>query len=368
VARSPSRFVVVGAGGIGGSVGAHFARAGHDVLFVDSLLPHVEAIARDGLSVEGQSTFRVRVPAVTPAGLAGALDGRPLETVLLAVKAHHTAAALEAVAPLLDARGVIVSLQNGLNERLIARRVGAERTMGAFVNFGADYLGPGRVKLSSRAELYLGELDGRMTDRLERLGAIFREAFLEHTQLTDNIWGHLWGKLGYVSMLFATATIDDSMGDAFADPRSRSLLANLAGEIVRVADAEGVRSVGFSGYDADAMRFTTPRDWAAIHRCLDQRVIVNRQSLNTHNGIWRDMVIKHRPTEIDAQLGVVVDVARAHGLATPLNERVIDLIHDLEAGRRGRGPANIEELRALNEAVYPHEGHDASQRARSASS
>ena len=345
-------------------MGAHFARAGHDVIFVDTLVPHVEAIVWDGLSVEGQSTFRVHAPAVIPDGLADALGGRPLETVLLAVKAHHTAPALETVAPLLDPGGVVVSLQNGLNERLIAERIGARRTMGAFVNFGADYLGPGRVKLSSRAELYLGELDGGMTDRLADLGRVFRKAFLEHTQLTDNIWGHLWGKLGYVSMLFATATIDDSMGDAFADPRSRALLANLAGEIVRVADAEGVRSVGFSGYDADAMRFTTPRDWAAIHRCLDRRVIVNRQSLNTHNGVWRDIVITRRPTEIDAQLGLVAEIARQHRLGTPLNDRVIEMIHGLESGRRTRGPANIEELRALNEAVYPGEGHEASERTR----
>ncbi len=283
--------------------------------------------------------------------------------MLLAVNAQDTAAALEPVVPLLGEDSVVVSMQNGLNERLIAERIGARRTVGAFVNFGADYLAPGRVLMSSRAELYLGELDGRITDRLERLGAIFREAVLEHTQLTGNIWGHLWGKLGYVSMLFANATTDVTMGDAFADLDNRALFANLAGEVVRVADAEGVRCEGFAGYDPAALRFAVPRDWAAIHRSLDQRVLVNRASINARCGMWRDMAMKHRRTEVDAHLGLLVEIAASHGLAAPLNARLIEIIHDLEEGRRVRRLENLEELRNLNDRCYPSDDRAAGRRA-----
>ncbi|HLN11742.1 MAG TPA: 2-dehydropantoate 2-reductase, partial [bacterium] len=117
------QFIVIGAGGIGGVTGAHLARAGYAVLLVDRAREHVRAVAERGLAVEGAASFHVRVPAVTPDALAPALAGRAARTVLLAVNAQDTAAALEPVVPLLGEESVVVSMQNGLNERLIAERI-----------------------------------------------------------------------------------------------------------------------------------------------------------------------------------------------------------------------------------------------------
>ncbi|HLW61747.1 MAG TPA: 2-dehydropantoate 2-reductase [bacterium] len=349
-------FTIVGAGAIGGTLGAHLVRAGHPVLFVDSVAEHVQAMERSGLEIEGRTPFQVRVRAVTIEGLAGAVGGRPLDAVFLAVKAMHTAAALEPIVPLMGADSFVVSMQNGLNETVIARRIGEKRTVGAFVNFGADYQGPGRIMYGGSGALYLGELDGRTTPRLERLGTILREAFLERTTLTPNIWGYLWGKLGYAAVLFATAVVDETMADVLDDPASRPLLANLAAEVVRTADAEGVRSEAFDGYDPDAMRFTQPRNWAAIDASFDRLAAFNRGSLKQKSGIWRDLAIRHRRTEVDHQLTPVVETARAHGLDAPLLARVTEMIHDLEDGRRQMVPANLEELRQLNAQVYPESG------------
>jgi len=345
-------FTVIGAGAIGGTIGAHLARAGHAVLMVDNVEEHVNAIERSGLTIEGNRTFQVRVPSATVAGMADALGGRPPETVLLAVKAMHTSGALEPVVPLLGTESFVVSMQNGLNEAVIANRIGAEKTVGAFVNFGADYLGPGRIMFGGAGALYLGELDGRLSPRLQHLGAILKDAFLEHTTLTQNIWGYLWGKLGYASMLFATAVVDETMAEVLADPGCRSLLANLAGEVVAVADAEGVRSEGFDGYDPNAMRFTTPRDWDGIQRSLDRLVEFNRHSLKQKSGIWRDLAVRRRRTEVDMQIGAVVDVGHRTGVRAPLNEQLVAVIHDLEDGRREMRRANLDELRRLDEELY----------------
>lgn len=344
---------IVGAGAIGGTIGAHLARAGHAVLLVDRVREHVEAIQRDGLRIEGREAFQVAAAATTPDALPGALGGRAPEVVMLAVKAMHTAEALEPVVPLLGPQSAVVSMQNGLNERVIAARVGAERTIGAFVNFGADYLGPGRILYGGQGALYLGELDGRITPRLERLGGVLRESFLPHTRLTTNIWGYLWGKLGYASMLFATATVDETMADVLAAPANEALLANLAAEVVQVADAEGVRSEGFDGYDPDAVRFRTPRRWDAIRASLDRLAAHNRRSLKQKSGIWRDLVVRRRRTEVDTQLGVVLSDGARHGLQSPLNARLVDMIHELEDGRRRLDPANLEELRRLSDVRYP---------------
>ena len=128
------RFLIWGAGAIGGTLGAYLVRAGHDVTMVDVVSEHVDAINERGLRVTGPiDEFTVRAPAFTPETLTGSWD-----SIVLATKAHHTAAAVRALAPHLAAGGSVVSAQNGLNEIAIADVVGAARTIGAFVNFGAS--------------------------------------------------------------------------------------------------------------------------------------------------------------------------------------------------------------------------------------
>src|SRR2546427_6023479 len=120
---------VYGAGAIGGVTGAALARAGHDVLLVDKAADHVAAMNADGLTIETpDGPWRAPARALTPAELSQ--SGGTLDLVLLAVKAQHTPDALDTLAPRLSPAGTIVSLQNGLNEELIAARVGAGRTVG----------------------------------------------------------------------------------------------------------------------------------------------------------------------------------------------------------------------------------------------
>src|SRR5436190_12111580 len=176
-------YVVVGAGAIGGTVGARLARDGHQVLLCDADADHVAAINRDGLAIEGPvEQLVVRAPAVTPDQLPERLGA-----VLLAVKAHHTAEAVAALAPRLADDGFVVSLQNGLNEPVIAAAVGEQRVVGAFVNFGADVISPGRIMLGNRATFRIGELDGHISERVVMLAADIEDA-----EVTDNILGYLW--------------------------------------------------------------------------------------------------------------------------------------------------------------------------------
>ncbi len=348
-------FTIIGAGAIGGTVGAHLVRGGHEVLFVDQERAHVDAINETGLTIEGRETFTVRAEAVTPDALPAAVRGRIPEAALLCVKAMHTAGAVDALAPLLGPNTFVVSLQNGLNEKVIAARVGAKRTIGAFVNFGADYLAPGRVMYGGSGALFLGELDGTVSSRLTQLEQVFRSSFLSNTQATANIWGYLWGKLGYGSMLFATALVDASIADVLHHAPSRPVLANLAAEVILVAEAEGVRCEGFDGYEPAAFAFRPRREWHAITASLDHLAAFNRKSLKQKSGVWRDLAVRKRKTEVDQQVGAVVETARARSIDVPLNARLVELIHDLEEGRRAMRWDNLGELIALNSRVYPDE-------------
>ena len=120
------QYVIVGAGAIGGTVGAHMIREGHDVLFVDAAADHVQAINEQGLTITGYGgTFTVPAKAISPAEMKA-----PVEAMFLAVKAQHTETALKAVMSCLSPDGYVLSLQNGLNELVISKMIRAERTVG----------------------------------------------------------------------------------------------------------------------------------------------------------------------------------------------------------------------------------------------
>src|SRR5712671_849580 len=339
------RALIWGAGAIGGTLGAYLARAGGDVTMVDTVVEHVDAIRHSGLRVTGPiDEFTVRVPASTPQTLSGTWD-----EIILATKAHHTGAASRALLPHLTAGGYVVSAQNGLNELTIAEVVGAERTVGAFINFGADYLGPGVIHYGGHGAVVVGEIDGRITPRVTAIRDAWRQ--LEpQAMLTPNIWGYLWGKEAYGAMLFATALTNESIADALAMPAYRHLYIALAREVLAVAAARAVQPESFDGFDPSAYLPNAPA--GAAERSLDALVAHNRRSAKSHSGIWRDLAVRKRPTEVDAQLGIVVSLAAEAGVPTPLTARLVALIHEIERGTR---PQSLDALDALADYELSHQ-------------
>src|SRR5438128_2417744 len=333
------KLLVWGAGAIGGTLGAHLARAGHDVTFVDRAPEHVDAINTSGLRIEGPITeFIARAPACTPDALRG-----EFEHIVLAVKAQDTAEATRELATHLATNGYVVSAQNGLNELVIKEIVGDTRTMGCFVNFGADYLDPGVIQYAGRGAVVLGEIDGSITPRLHELHRTFLD-FDDRAIVTPNIWGFLWGKLAYGAQLFATALTNDSIADALADPSYRDVYIEIAREVMRVTRARRITPEGFDGFDPRA--FASDADRAIADRSLDEMVAFNRKSAKTHSGIWRDIAVRKRRTETDAQLGPIVALSAEAGVPTPLTARLIDLMHEVEDGRRAQSHDTLDLLKA----------------------
>ena len=334
------RTLIWGAGAIGGTLGAYLARAGADVTLVDSVAEHVDAVRRHGLLISGPiDEFTVRVPAFTPQTLGGAWD-----EIVLATKAHHTEAAVNALVPHLSAHGYVVSAQNGLNELAIAAVVGSARTVGAFVNFGADYLEPGVIHYGGHGAVVVGEIDGQISPRVMGIREAWSQ-FDARAIVTPNIWGYLWGKEAYGAMLFATALTNASIADALAMPEYQSVYISLAREILAVAAARGVLTEAFDGFDPTAYLTTAPAGAAA--QSLEALVAHNRRSAKSHSGIWRDLAVRKRPTEVDAQLGIVVRLGTEAGVPTPLTARLVALIHEIERGERAQSFEALDALAAL---------------------
>ncbi|MFB9991177.1 ketopantoate reductase family protein [Deinococcus oregonensis] len=338
-ADQPRRLLIWGAGAIGGTIGAYLAREGHDVTFVDRAADHVQAIRDHGLQVTGPfGDFSVQAAAFTPEDLQGQWD-----TVLLCTKAQDTEAAGRALQPHLTPQSAVVSVQNGLNPLILNEILGQGRVLGSFVNFGADYLEPGVVHYGGRGAVVIGEQGGELSERAAELHALLC-LFEPQAVFSPNIMGYLWSKLGYGALLFATAITNDSIADSLAQPENRALYTELGREVLRVTVAHGVTPEAFNGFDPAA--FLPEASTAEAHASLDELVAFNRRSAKTHSGIWRDLAVRKRRTEVDAQLGWVVHFGQIHGIPTPLSSRLVELIHEIEDGKRELSRDNLAELRA----------------------
>lgn len=343
------RYLVLGAGAIGGTVGAGLVRDGHQVLFCDADADHVRAMNESGLSIEGPvEQFTVPVTAVTPDELPDRVDA----VVLLAVKAHHTTAAARLLRGRLSDGSHVVSLQNGLTADGIAAEVGRASVLPAFVNFGADVLGPGRIIRGNRGAFRVGELDGTVSDRARAFAADVPDV-----EVTDAILGFEWAKLAYGAWLYATALSGEAIADVLADPRRLPLMLALAGEVL---DRAPVAPQAFDGFD--------PAD---LPGSLDRLAAFNRGSAKTHSGVYRDLAVRHRPTEVDAHFGSLIQRSAwpeqsaqrsavpeqsAQRSASPeqseqlgdapLLGHLVALIHAVEDGRRRCQPSTLDLLAA----------------------
>ena len=337
---SGDTLLIWGAGAIGGTLGAYLTRAGEDVLLVDQVEAHVAAMNAQGLAIEGPvEAFTQAVRASTPAALHG-----QYRRIILAVKAQDTVGATAALKPFLAEDGFVLSAQNGLNERAIAAEIGAARTMGCFVNFGADWIAPGRILFGNRGATVVGEIDGTITERARAMHATLA-LFEPGAVLTDNIWGYLWGKLAYGAMLFGTALNNASMTENFDAATYFPVWKRLGAEVMAVARAEGVTPLGFNGFDPLAFMPGAPE--AAARASIALLAEHNRHTAKTHSGIWRDLAVRKRRTEVDAQIAIIAEIGASHGIETPAIRCLVSLIHDIEDGRRAQSWATLDEVLAL---------------------
>jgi 2-dehydropantoate 2-reductase len=331
--------LIWGAGAIGGTVGAHLVKAGYDVTFIDVVKEHVDAIRNpeEGLTITGPiSNINIKAPAFTPQELKG-----KWKRIFLSVKSQHTETATLQLAPFLADDGYVLSLQNGLCESKVANIVGSERVVGAFVNFGADWQAPGEIHYGNRAAVVLGELDGSTTERLRTLLKDMHH-FEPDAITSDDVFAYLWAKIAYGSMLFAQAVGQLGIADCLARSELLPLWERLGREVMKVAHAEGVSPKGFNGFRPDA--FHNGGSSSDVEASVKAMVDFNRPNAKTHSGVWRDLAIRKRKTEVDSIVGEAVIIGTKHGIETPTLTKLVAMIHEIEDGHRQLSDDNLLEL------------------------
>lgn len=333
--------VIWGCGAIGGVVGAGMAAAGEDVLLVDIVPEHVQAMNEGGLVVKSAAgEQRVAVRAALPEQASGTF-----ERVFLAVKTQFTDAALDAIEPHLGPESVVISLQNGVNEPHIAQRIGAHRTIGCLVDFSSDYHGPGLIVRGRTGNLFIGELDGSKTARIEEIRRLLAQAVPTH--VCSNIMGYVWAKMCKGTLDANTALVDANALEIRADRQYHPVRIQLAREAIQVAAADGVRVEPFSHFDPAPFLDTSPAGTETAFAALDE-IARGQAKGNTkiRTGYWRDIVVRKRKTEIEHITGEIVRRGELHGVPTPLNRLQLQMFEEIESGRRPMRWENLDEMKA----------------------
>jgi 2-dehydropantoate 2-reductase len=331
---------IVGTGGIGSVVAGRLAP--HEpLLVVDGWAEHVKAVNDDGLHVEyPDGAITVHPEAVTLEALAAAPRPGP-DVVLLAVKSAATRATAAALLSMLRPDTSVVSLQNGLNELVLADCIGPQRTIGAVVRIDGALIGPGRARQTKLdGDLVLGQWPSGTGPVVEAVAARIQPGV--PVVVSTNITGALWSKLIRNAALNAVSTVTGlGLGAISADDEIRTVSVDIAVEGVRVARSLGVELDPdlLWGADLAAAADGDPTVLADSHAGY-------RRAYGLYPDLKTSMLQdfeKGRGLEVDQLNGEIIAAAAAAGIATPRNSQIVALVGRLLANRSLQGRSLLQE-------------------------
>ena len=346
---------IIGVGAIGGSLAGFMALDGEDVTFIDPWRENVDAMRRSGLILDGSVEGRVTDMAAYHTDELGQIPkDRKFEVLIVAVKSYDTPWATRAMLPFITEDTWVVSPQNGINELQIAPIVGAERTLGCVTTISAAMMEPAHItRTDSMAQALqtepicfrVGELDGRMTERVERLAELFRPA--GRTVVTEDLWGERWTKLSTNCMANPISAMTGmSSYDMRADDRARRVMFKIAVEAIRVGRAMGYHvKTPIGDFTLEDLRQATTEG----HPSLEKAFVGKPQKIPGRPSMAQD-VIKGRPTEIDYLNGFVVEQGRRVGVPTLYNGAAVAVVKGIEAGEFDVGLENIGRIESMARA------------------
>ena len=335
------RIAVIGAGAVGGYVGGHLARLGHDVTLIDAWPEHVEAIRANGLDLTGVTPEEhcvVRANALHLSDVQGLTQQRPIDIAIVSVKSYDTEWATMLIRPYLAPTGYVVSLQNCINEERIAAIVGWGRTMGCIAaRISVDLYAPGHIRRTvplggaAHTVFRLGEVHGRLTTRTAQLAELI--GAIDSVKATTNLWGERWSKLcvnGMRNPVSAATGLSGNDMDRHAAIRRFSI--RLGGEAVRIGQALGYDIEKIGQFDPERLALAAEGDPAAFEEV--EAVLVAGSNSAGRNDLQRPSmgqdILKGRRTEIDYMNGFIVEKGKEVGRPAPTHAAVTELVKRIE--------------------------------------
>lgn len=320
------RVAIYGAGSLGTILGAFISREGEKIELINRNKSHVAALQSGGAQIVGTVRFTQPVVAYTPDEMSGLYD-----VVFLMTKQQHNAEVVRMLKEFLAPDGVIVTFQNGLPELQIAEIIGDEQVLGCTVAWGATMLEPGVCELTSSPDALsfsLGALSLRRNKYFNEVKKLLE--LMGKVDVEENFIGTRWSKL-LINAAFSgmSAVLGCTFGEAAGPRASRRIVQALIKECIDVCEAGGIRIEPVQGKDiVKLLNYTNPLKKAFSFFIIP---IAIRKHAKLKASMLQDLE-KGKLTEVDAINGAVSDFGRKVGCPTPMNDKVVEVIHRIERG------------------------------------
>jgi 2-dehydropantoate 2-reductase len=322
------RVAIVGAGALGSILGGYFAEAGADVTLV-ARRAHAEAIRKGGLVIEGIRGHRVI------RGLSLVEEPQALteaELLILAVKSFDSPGVLPGLAHLRGRVGAALSVQNGGGkDEALAGVLGAEAVLGATTIVGGSMPEPGRVVHTGEGYTWVGEFDGRRTERLEAIVALYRRAGLA-VEIPADIRSAIWCKLNQMTPAATLACVSRLyLHQVYQDPQLAALFVELSREIARIAPRLGIALGDYPGFPVRTL-CEQPFEAAVASVVARGRLMEERGMTGVKISTLQDLD-RGRRTEAAEIIGYVLEQAAAHSVPMPMLEVLYRVIRGVETAQ-----------------------------------
>jgi 2-dehydropantoate 2-reductase len=349
------RIAIFGAGAVGGYAGAHMVQAGEDVTFIDPWPEHVEAMRKTGLKIthlRDVPEFTVKPRALHLTEVQALAKEKPIDIAFMCMKSYDTAWATTMIAQYLSPGGYVVSLQNCINEEVIAGIVGWGRVLGAIASLiTVELAEPGHVRRAagksgtSHTVFRVGEPHGRISPRAEHITKLV--GLTDSALTTNNLWGERWSKLvANVMGNGLSACTGLTTRDMVADDAIRGFAARLGSEAIRIGQALGYDLEEVFHLDPEIIARAGEGDAAARQTYDEHRLAeTSKGGGGAHRPSMGQDMVKGRRTEIEYLNGFVVDKGATIGIDAPANAALTDIVKRVERGEAKPSPELIRGLR-----------------------
>lgn len=320
------RIAIYGAGSLGTILGAYISKAGVSIDLINRNKAHIEALNTQGAQVVGTVQFTQPVVAYTPEEMRGQYD-----ILFLMTKQQHNTEVVTMLKDFLAPDGVLVTFQNGLPEVQIASILGEQRVLGCTVAWGATMQSAGVCELTSEPDALSFSLGAISANRSKHFAKVKELLELMGTvDIEDNFLGTRWSKL-LINASFSgmSAVLGCTFGEAAKPRASRHIVQALIKECIDVCQAGGIRIEPVQGKDIVALLNYKN----SIKKAFSYFIIpiAIRKHAKLKASMLQD-IEKGKLTEVDAINGAVSDYGRKVSCPTPMNDRVVDIIHRIERG------------------------------------
>ena len=330
------RVAIYGAGSLGTILGAFISKAGVPVELINRNKAHIEALKTKGAQVVGTMEFCQPVIAYTPDEMSGEYD-----ILFLMTKQQHNAEVVQMLKNYLATDGVLVTFQNGLPEMQIAEVLGEERVLGSTVAWGATLQSPGVCELTSEPDALSFSL-GAISEKRSKHFAQVKELLelMGTVDVEENFLGTRWSKL-LINASFSgmSAVLGCTFGEAAGPKESRKVVQAIIKECIDVCQKGGIRIEPVQGKDiVKLLTYTNPLKKAFSFFIIP---IAIRKHAKLKASMLQDLE-KGKLTEVDAINGAVSEYGRKVGFPTPVNDKVVEIIHKIEKGELKPGFENLK--------------------------